>query len=206
MGALKAYADSALTTELTEIPTLSRTDGVGDPIDYDFYIGSVAVSEKYEAASDPGVDQLVLAIQYRAPTWTATTAQTAEDLPATEGSRVRPTVANGFSYKCIAASGAGETGASEPTWPTTPGATVVDGDVTWECETALHLPTEIKLAATSGGLGSAVAGASLNLGTEILSGAGNAFHVYMRVDNATTAEATKRDLKLAIAEWLPSPA
>jgi hypothetical protein len=39
----------------------------------------------------------------------------------------------------------------------------------------------IKLALSSSGLDSAVAGASLSLGTEILSGADNAVAVYMRV-------------------------
>jgi len=53
--------------------------------------------------------------------WTATTAITLNSFR-------RPTVANGRRYY---ASVGGTTGASEPTWPTTNGGTVVDGTVTW---------------------------------------------------------------------------
>ncbi len=44
----------------------------------------------------------------------------------------RPTVANGYIYRC---SGTGTSGTSEPTWPTTPGATVsaVGGTAQWTC-------------------------------------------------------------------------
>lgn len=55
--------------------------------------------------------------------WVATTAQAL-------GSFRRPTVANGFRYECTTA---GNTGATQPAWPTTNGATVVDGTVTWTC-------------------------------------------------------------------------
>lgn len=44
----------------------------------------------------------------------------------------RPTVANGFRYEVTTA---GTTAAGQPTWPTTIGATVVDGTVTWTCRT-----------------------------------------------------------------------
>ena len=42
----------------------------------------------------------------------------------------RPNTANGFRYEVTTA---GTTGGAEPTWPTTSGATVVDGTVTWTC-------------------------------------------------------------------------
>lgn len=46
-------------------------------------------------------------------------------------SLIKPTVGNGRVYAPIATGTGGVTGATEPTWPTTPGATVVDGTVTW---------------------------------------------------------------------------
>jgi len=55
--------------------------------------------------------------------WVASTAQAL-------GSFKRPTVANGYRYEATVA---GNTGATQPVWPTTNGATVVDGTVTWTC-------------------------------------------------------------------------
>lgn len=55
--------------------------------------------------------------------WAASTAYTL-------GRIVRPTTGNGFLYR---STGAGSSAASEPTWPTTIGATVVDSGVTWTC-------------------------------------------------------------------------
>jgi hypothetical protein len=45
--------------------------------------------------------------------------------------------------------------------------------------------TAIKLSLTSGGLAGAVAGASLNVGTQILSGVANAVSVWIRYDDQT---------------------
>jgi len=57
-----------------------------------------------------------------------------------------------------------------------------------------HLPAEVKLATTLLGLDSAVAGAALNLGTEILSEVANAQEIYIRVDDATMVVGTEIDL------------
>lgn len=46
----------------------------------------------------------------------------------TTSDRCVPAVKNGRMYKCTTA---GTTGASEPTWPTTSGATVADGTAVW---------------------------------------------------------------------------
>jgi len=53
--------------------------------------------------------------------WAATTAYTT-------GRIIRPTAGNGFLYR---STGAGTSAGTEPTFPTTVGATVVDGTVTW---------------------------------------------------------------------------
>ena len=55
--------------------------------------------------------------------WAASTAYNAGDFR-------RPTTPNGYRYEVVTA---GTSGASEPAWPTTVGATVTDGGVTWKC-------------------------------------------------------------------------
>lgn len=53
--------------------------------------------------------------------WQASTSYAAGDM-------VRPTTDNDFVYYAL---NAGTSGSSEPTWPTTQGATVTDNDITW---------------------------------------------------------------------------
>lgn len=66
-------------------------------------------------------------ITYQSPgTWTASSRRLPE-------AHILPTVRNGFVYKCVHSVYPGQlTGATEPTWPLTPGATVVDGNITWQ--------------------------------------------------------------------------
>lgn len=56
-------------------------------------------------------------------------AQAGVEGDARLGTVVKPTTQNGFWYK---ATSTGFAGATEPTWPTTLGNTVVDNEVTWE--------------------------------------------------------------------------
>ena len=58
------------------------------------------------------------AIEYR---WSPSTAYDSGDY-------VRPSVGNGFEYECTTA---GQTNATEPSWPTTAGSTVTNGSVVW---------------------------------------------------------------------------
>lgn len=66
------------------------------------------------AAYEPGLAS--------AGTWAATSVISA-------GTLKKPTASNGHYYRCRTG---GTTGGSQPTWPTTPMATVADGTVVWE--------------------------------------------------------------------------
>lgn len=80
-----------------------------------------------------------------ASAWSATTAYggTGEPLYAV------PTVANTYYYK---ATTAGTSDASEPTWPTTLGDTVVDGTVTWTCIALIELVADTDYVVESTGV------------------------------------------------------
>lgn len=71
--------------------------------------------------------------------WAGTTAFALNDIR-------RPTTANGYGYKVTVA---GTSSGTQPTWPTTVGATVNDGTVTWTCidpnPPSPHSPTPIYL-------------------------------------------------------------
>ena len=77
--------------------------------------------------------------------WAATTAATAvSDFDAGTGSVVADTAGgNDLQFKCTTG---GTTGASEPTWPTSVGGTVVDGTVTWEAIQALSFDSQLSTA------------------------------------------------------------
>ncbi len=66
-----------------------------------------------------GVSALSFAVT--ATTWTATTVKAS-------GNIVKATASPLYAFRCTTA---GTTGATEPTWPATVGATVTDGTVTW---------------------------------------------------------------------------
>jgi len=173
MSTFALYADAALTTPLAVLTTQHLTDASTDPIDAQVWIGSTAASKQLRAASNPGTDQIALTIVQKIPAWSAAAS-------IASGAKRRPTTTNNRIYQ---AGGAGTTGGTEPTWPTTIGATVADNDITWTCLAYEDTPNEVKLATTQAGLAGATAGAGLNLGTTLLSGVGNATPVWVRVTN-----------------------
>lgn len=59
-----------------------------------------------------------------APTWQPSHAYAV-------GQFVEPTTPNGHSYRCHSIVGGGISGTSAPAWPTSSGAVVTDGDITW---------------------------------------------------------------------------
>lgn len=189
--ALKYYSNSGLTNEITSKNFVHLTDGSNDPQDFQFWIAPNVSGKRYQAASNPGVDQIVLSIKNNTALRANSTAYALND-------RVR--FGNGYRYKCIVA---GTSAASPPTPSTTIGATFADGTVTWEVEREVHEATEIKLAGTQGGLAGATAGASFNLGTQIDSG--SSVPVWMRIDDATGEQSSAlTDLYLEIAETAES--
>jgi hypothetical protein len=77
--------------------------------------------------------------------WTADTVMAVGDV-------VVPTAGleNGFRYECTVSAGDHKTHATtEPTWPTTEGATVVDDQITWTCRLGNHLGTGVNGATLS---------------------------------------------------------
>lgn len=176
---LKLYTDVGLTTLFGgSLSTLHYTNLSDGSQDTQLWLGSTTSGVQFTAVSNPGVDQITLTPTDILPAWAAATAYTV-------GQSVEPTVDNGFRYTCTVAGTSHAT--VGPTWPLTPiGATVTDGTVTWELVGASHQPSEIKLALTSGGLGAAVAGAALNLGTSITGGVAGAVEVNIRITNAVT--------------------
>ena len=181
------FSDAALTAPLAEDLHDLFTDGTGNPRTVQLWLGSTTAGKQLRAVSDPGVDQVALSIEQTIPAWSAAAAISA-------GAKIRPTSTNNRIYQ---AGGSGTTAGSEPTWPTTLGDTVADNDITWTCLAYEDTPNEIKLATTSGGLAGATAGAGLNLGTTILSGAGNAATFWMQRTDADLVDQDQTMLRLA---------
>lgn len=194
----KFYTDSGLTTSFSNLyQILHKTDLSDNPQNFTLYFGSAqtAGTRQLQATSSPGSANITLTPTSATASWAVATAYTV-------GYIVRPTTPNGYIYVCTTA---GTSHAStEPTWPTTPiGSTVSDGTAVWTLRAAAHPITEIKLALTSGALGSATAGAALSIGTTITSGVANAVPVYMRVTNTVTTASDNTgypELKLFINE------
>lgn len=122
------FSDAGLLTPFPgPLSVTQKADGSTGPVDNLLYLGSTTAARKFQADSNPGIDDILLSI----------------------------------------------------------------GDLT---PAVGHLPAEVKLATTLLGLDSAVGGAALNLGTELLSEVANAQEVYIRVDDATMVVGTEIDL------------
>lgn len=65
---LKIYTDSGLTTELVgNIIATQNADGSTPPVQTQLFLGSVTAGMKFQADSDPGVDDIVVSIADAAP-------------------------------------------------------------------------------------------------------------------------------------------
>lgn len=81
---------------------------------------------------------------------------------------------------------------------TSPGVNEVTVEVSDSDTGTAPATTAVKLATTQAGLDTATAGASLALGTEILSGSANAATIWVRTTNALTGITTDSTLGLLI--------
>lgn len=199
----KLFTNAALTTPLTgNLSSQHNVDGTSAAAQHTIYFGSLGsaggntADRKAQANSNPGVDNLTASIVYKHPVWAASTAKLVNDI-------VRPTVANGWKFQ---AQGAGTTGATQPTWPLTINATVVDGTVTWKNIGHILDLTDLKLAATQAGLATATAGAALSLGVTVTSASANAKPIWAEVVAAPdTLIALYDDLKIETNQWRETP-
>lgn len=176
----RLFLEASLTTEFGGILQFVHDSDFSDnPQDGVLHLGSNTAGLKLEADSNPGVDDIVITPVDILPDWTASTVFAV-------GDAVEPTVDDTYWYQVQSITGTGETGATEPTFNTGEGSTTVDNEVTWVCMGKNHQLSEIKLSSTAVGLDAAVAGASLVLGTEILSGAANSVEIHYRIENAVS--------------------
>jgi hypothetical protein len=80
-----------------------------------------------------------------------------------------------------------------------PGVAQIQATVYDNAASTGHAVTEIKLAATQGGLATATPGAALNLGTQILSGVANAKPIWMEIDDATHTVGVSTELRVRVS-------
>lgn len=197
MPSFQFYADPGLTTPLATWVRAHQTDGSLDPVDKQIWFGSPDGTKQAQAASNPGVDQITVSIGQLY-------AARANSAAVTTGERRRLSPSNNRVYE---ATNSGSTAASPPAFPTTIGATVVDGGVTWEAVAYEDTPDELSLAATSGGLAAATPGAPLDVGITILGGAANAVSFWARaVDpDAVVQTTTQLSIKVSTIEESAAP-
>lgn len=172
----KLYTDAGLTSlfggTLSLLHYTNFSDGSQDT---KLYFGSPTVtpSTKLVATSNPLVDNIALTPIDTLPLWSGLTAYTL-------GTTRQPAVANGYRYVVTTA---GTSNSTAPAWNTGIGSTTSDGTIVWTNMGLKHNASEIKIAATSAGLGTALPGAALILGTQVLSGPSNAKEINIRITN-----------------------
>jgi hypothetical protein len=171
-----------------------ESDLSDNPHTHTLWLGSVLDTRELLATSDPGVDPIVISVVDILPEWLASHAYIV-------GDRVQAVGGDGFVYRCT---NAGTSDVAEPVWPVGGlGSTVVDNGAIWEKLSIKHEVTEIKLAITEGGLGSATAGAALTLDATILGGTDNAVPIWIQLTNDVTNVAnntTHEEIILSINE------
>ena len=171
----KLYTNTGLTSLFSGTFTLThKSDFSDNPQDFVLYLGSNTANRKLQTFSSPGVNQITLTPTYAIANWTASTALSL-------GVSRRPTSPTGYRYQVTTA---GTTAGTQPTWPTVIGSTVSNGSVVWTCVAEERDVNEITLALSAPGLDTNVAGAALNIGTQILSGTSNDVAIYVRIENA----------------------
>lgn len=167
--------NSALTTGFSGFEDLiHKTDQSDNPQNLPIiYIGSTNSGKKLQAASNPGVTNLVLTLIDILPIWQASHAYTL-------GQCIQATATYGIAGKRFQCTVAGTSGASQPTWNTTLNAYTTDGTAQFQCVSDKHNLTEITMTLTGTG---GTPGGSLSLGNTILGGISNAKTVYLAVNN-----------------------
>ena len=194
------FSDVALSASLAQADFEQLEDGSSDPgmpspADRVVYFGLPNAAKKVQALSSPGVDPILIKINSNVPAWAVSSAYSVGDI-------VQPPTPNGYKYQ---SESDGNSDATEPAaWPTTIGATVVDGGVTWRCIDEIHEASEIRLASTQAGLDGATPGADLDLGNTVNGGTSRA--VWMRAAQGThpTGNSVYTDLRLDTVDLVES--
>jgi prepilin-type N-terminal cleavage/methylation domain-containing protein len=108
-------------------------------------LSSTPIARLLASASLSQVLENITTLYSRIPHWRPSTPYVANAL-ILPSIRIR----NGFQYRCT---GGGTSGAAEPAWPISSGATVADGSVTWQNNGAAPTLTDLQTAVGAGGGG-----------------------------------------------------
>lgn len=157
------YNDEAGTDLFSGFYDLEHnTDESDNPQDKTLWLLSNTTLRKIQAASDPGVDNIVFTITDILDSWAAATTYAVGDC-------VEPTTPDNFRYKCTAITTGLSHSTIEPIWSGMGGlgSTIVDNGVTWTKISAKHQTTEFTLSLDEAGLDVNTPGQALSLGNTI---------------------------------------